>query len=92
MIQSIADKYKKHVAYPMLLLFYLQTIILPLHAATNYNVPLLNKYYKSGSKNSTTNTKGKLIDISKTRVVSTKKKGINSTNAPTFIILAMRLG
>ena len=40
MIQSLADKYKKHIAYPLLLVLYLQLIIAPLQAAvyTNYNI------------------------------------------------------
>ncbi|MBC7510998.1 MAG: hypothetical protein H7320_19970 [Ferruginibacter sp.] len=35
MIQTIAGKYNKHIAYPLFILFYLQTIILPLRAAVN---------------------------------------------------------
>ena len=37
MIQLFADKYKKLIAYPLFVIFYLQTIILPLHAAMNTN-------------------------------------------------------
>jgi hypothetical protein len=44
MIQSISDKYKKHIAYPMLILFYLQTIILPLHAGISGPVKVYTNY------------------------------------------------
>jgi hypothetical protein len=54
MIQSISNKYKKHIAYPMLILFYLQTIILPLHAAMNSNIPV--PYYLSNGYTNTTNS------------------------------------
>lgn len=37
MIQSIADKYKKHIAYPLFFLFYFESILMPLHAAVNHS-------------------------------------------------------
>ena len=51
MIQSIATKYKKHIAYSMLILFYLQTIILPMHAVAYNNIPVMNIYNGAVYKN-----------------------------------------
>lgn len=44
MIQLIADKYKKPFTYLLFVLFYLQTIILPLHAAIR-NSSFNNRWY-----------------------------------------------
>lgn len=54
MIQSFAHKYKKTTAYLLFVLFYLQTIILPLHAAVHSNVEV----WKHSNKNTRQLNKG----------------------------------
>jgi hypothetical protein len=48
MIQSFADKYRKHIAYPLFAVFYLQTILLPYSAVANNNGSADN-YYGGGN-------------------------------------------
>jgi hypothetical protein len=50
MTQSFADRYKKSIAGSLLLIFYLQTIILPLHAAINSSKVLWNSNYATSSE------------------------------------------
>jgi hypothetical protein len=52
MIQLFADKYNKHIAYSMLIIFYLQTVVMPLHAAIRVDMPSWQNYsYVSNSNN-----------------------------------------
>jgi hypothetical protein len=48
MIQSFADKYKKHIAYTLFAVFYLQTILLPYSAVANNN-GRAGSYYGGGN-------------------------------------------
>lgn len=55
MIQLISDKYKKPFTYLLFVLFYLQTIILPLHAAIGSNYLNTGKNYRNTAGYSTPN-------------------------------------
>ncbi|MBS1512424.1 MAG: hypothetical protein JST86_16380 [Bacteroidetes bacterium] len=49
MILFSSVKYSRHIAYPLFVLFYLQTIILPLHAAIHAPVIAEHPYRKAGN-------------------------------------------
>jgi hypothetical protein len=57
MIQSFADKYRKHIAYPLFAVFYLQTILLPFSAAAHNNGSLRNDYGRGNNRANIKNAK-----------------------------------
>src|ERR1700677_3572292 len=71
MIQSLSDKYKKHIAYPFFIIFYLQ-IIAPLAAMANENTRTAYAYSSSYNRLSSKNKN--IINY------STEKKEIRNKN------------
>jgi hypothetical protein len=86
MIQSISNKYKKHIAYPMLVLFYLQTIILPLHAAAAAYVPVWNNYSSGSVKNHTNDKTPIPTKVNNIKTAANKKQVVKNNNKPVVVL------